>query len=223
MYLKALPLLLLVTALITVLGGCSKTEVVILPDDPYFKITPVPTTTPLPTATPNPKGEESMSIDPNKQYIATITTNKGTIEIELFAKEAPKTVNNFVTLSNKDFYNGVIFHRVIPNFMIQGGDPTGTGRGGPGYNFDDEFDPTLKFDKPGLLAMANAGPNTNGSQFFITTSPTLHLTGLHTIFGHVIQGQDVVDAISKVPASTGDRPVEDVQIQGIKIEESPRE
>ena len=138
----------------------------------------------------------------------------------MFAREAPKTVNNFVTLSKDGFYNGLIFHRVIPNFMIQGGDPTGTGTGGPGYTFEDEFHTTLKFDKPGLLAMANAGPNTNGSQFFITTVPTAHLTGRHTIFGRVLEGQDVVEAISRVHTSVGDRPIPDVKIQGIQIEET---
>ncbi|MDA0988996.1 MAG: peptidylprolyl isomerase [Chloroflexi bacterium] len=161
-----------------------------------------------------------MSLDSNLRYVATIITNKGSIEIELFPKEAPKTVNNFVTLSKNGFYDEVIFHRVIPNFMIQGGDPTGTGSGGPGYTFEDEFHAALKFDQPGLLAMANSGPNTNGSQFFITTVPTPHLNGAHTIFGRVLEGQDVVEAISRVPTSAGDRPVLDVKIQGIQIEET---
>ena len=162
-----------------------------------------------------------MTIDQDKRYVATITTNQGAIVIELLPKEASKTVNNFVTLSRDGFYDEVIFHRVIPNFMIQGGDPTGTGTGGPGYTFEDEFDPTLKFGEPGLLAMANSGPNTNGSQFFITTVPTPHLNGAHTIFGRVLEGQDVVEAISRVPTSAGGRPVQDVIIQGIRIEETP--
>ncbi len=153
--------------------------------------------------------------------VATIDTNHGAIVIELFPQEAPKTVNNFVTLSRDGFYDGVIFHRVIPNFMIQGGDPTGTGTGGPGYTFEDEFDPSLRFDKAGLLAMANAGPGTNGSQFFITTVPTPHLNDKHTIFGRVTQGQDVVEAISKVRTNPRDKPLEDVVIQGVQIEESP--
>ena len=132
---------------------------------------------------------------------ATINTNKGTIVVELFDDQTPVTVGNFVKLSNDGFYNGVIFHRVIKDFMIQGGDPTGTGTGGPGYQFQDEIVSGLSFDKPGLLAMANAGPNTNGSQFFITTVPTPWLTGKHTIFGEVTEGQDVVVAISE--AATG--------------------
>ena len=162
-----------------------------------------------------------MTIDQDKRYVATITTNQGAIVIELSPKEAPKTVNNFVTLSRDGFYDKVIFHRVIPNFMIQGGDPTGTGTGGPGYTFEDEFDPTLTFGEPGLLAMANSGPSTNGSQFFITTAPTPHLNGAHTIFGRVLEGQDVVEAISRLPTGAGDRPVQDVTIQGIRIEETP--
>ena len=113
-----------------------------------------------------------MTIQAENQYVATMKTNKGDLVIKLFAKEAPKTVNNFVFLARDGFYDGVIFHRIIKDFMIQGGDPDGTGTGGPGYKFEDEFHPSLKFDRSGLLAMANAGPNTNGSQFFITTVPT---------------------------------------------------
>lgn len=168
----------------------------------------------------NDERQVAMNIDETKNYGATIRTNHGSIVIELFPSQAPKTVNNFVTLSKDGFYDGIIFHRVIPNFMIQGGDPTGTGMGGPGYQFEDEFDPSLRFDKAGLLAMANAGPNTNGSQFFITTVPTPHLTGAHTIFGAVTEGQDIVDAISKAPTSSGDRPVDEVRIDGIDIDES---
>ena len=236
MKLKYIPLLLLLPVLILVLVGCAGEAAPLSTYTPLATYTPVPiptpqvvvkevivekivvvtaTPTPMPTATPTP-----IRIDQNNRYIATITTNHGSIEIELFAKEAPKTVNNFVTLSKDGFYNGLIFHRVIPNFMIQGGDPTGTGRGGPDYTFDDEFHTTLKFDKPGLLAMANAGPNTNGSQFFITTVPTAHLTGRHTIFGRVLEGQDVVEAISRVHTSAGDRPIQDVKIEGIQIEET---
>ena len=161
-----------------------------------------------------------MTIDQSSSYVATIDTNHGAIVIELFPKEAPKTVNNFVTLSRDGFYDGVIFHRVIPNFMIQGGDPTGTGGGGPGYQFEDEFDRSLRFDKAGLLAMANAGPGTNGSQFFITTAPTPHLNDKHTIFGRVTQGQDVVEAISMVQRNPRDKPLNDVVIQGVHIDES---
>ena len=137
--------------------------------------------------------------------------------MELYAEEAPQTVDNFITLAEKGFYDGVIFHRVIPEFMIQGGDPTGTGTGGPGYRFDDEISPNLSFDSPGILAMANAGPNTNGSQFFITVSSTPHLTGSHTIFGKVTDGQDVADAISIVPTAGANRPLSDVIINTIEI------
>ena len=161
-----------------------------------------------------------MTIQPENGYVATLCTNKGDIVIELFPKETPKTVNNFVFLARNGFYDRVIFHRVIPGFMIQGGDPTGTGAGDAGYKFEDEFVPELRFDRAGLLAMANAGPNTNGSQFFITTAPTPHLNNAHTIFGRVTAGQSIAEAISAVPTSPGDRPVESVVIQGVKIEES---
>lgn len=158
-----------------------------------------------------------MSIDQSAGYEAKIKTNKGNIVIELFPASAPKTVNNFVFLASEGFYNGIIFHRVIPNFMIQGGDPTGTGTSGPGYKFEDEIDAKLGFEKPGILAMANSGPNTNGSQFFITTASTPHLNGNHTIFGKVLEGQDVADTISTVPAGPGNRPNQPVVIQGIEI------
>jgi peptidyl-prolyl cis-trans isomerase B (cyclophilin B) len=143
-----------------------------------------------------------MKIDPAKKYTATIETDKGKIVLDLFAKEAPKTVNNFVFLAREGFYDGVTFHRVIKDFMIQGGDPTATGSGGPGYQFEDEVDPKKnphKHDKPGVLSMANAGPGTatNGSQFFITHRPTPHLDGKHTVFGQVREGQDVVDTIEQ--------------------------
>ena len=136
-----------------------------------------------------------MTIDPKKNYTATMETSKGTIEIELFAKDAPKTVNNFVFLAREGFYDGVTFHRVISNFMIQGGDPTGSGRGGPGYKFEDETRTNPNKHGTGSLSMANAGPNTNGSQFFITHSPQPHLDGKHTVFGKVTSGMDVVNAI----------------------------
>jgi peptidyl-prolyl cis-trans isomerase B (cyclophilin B) len=136
-----------------------------------------------------------LKIDLKNQYQATMKTNKGDIVIKLFAQQVPVTVNNFVCLAEDGFYDGLTFHRVIKNFMIQGGDPDGRGSGGPGYKFRDEFNPALKHDKAGVLSMANAGPNTNGSQFFITHSPQPHLDGKHSVFGQVIQGQDVVDKI----------------------------
>ena len=138
-----------------------------------------------------------MSIDVNKQYFATFKLAKGgEFVVQLFPDKAPVTVNNFVYLARNGFYDGTTFHRVLDGFMAQGGDPTGTGSGGPGYQFEDEIS-DLTFDKPGLLAMANAGPNTNGSQFFITYVPTPHLNGLHTIFGEVIEGMDVVEGITR--------------------------
>ena len=140
-------------------------------------------------------GPPPMVIDPSKRYKAVISTGNGDIVIELFADKAPKTVNNFVFLARDGYYDGVTFHRVIHGFMAQGGDPTGTGRGGPGYRFEDEFHPALKHDQPGILSMANAGPGTNGSQFFITYAPTPHLDGRHAVFGRVIEGMDVVEAI----------------------------
>lgn len=128
---------------------------------------------------------------------ATVNTSKGPIEISFFDTEAPVTVANFVNLTKRGFYNGITFHRVIPNFMIQGGDPDGMGTGGPGYNFKDEFSPSLKHSTPGILSMANRGPGTNGSQFFITHTETPWLDGKHTVFGKVTKGQDVVDAIAQ--------------------------
>ncbi len=129
--------------------------------------------------------------------VATFDTDKGTIRVELFEQQTPKTVGNFETLCEKKFYDGLKFHRVIPNFMIQGGCPQGTGTGGPGYKFEDEFDPALRHDGPGVLSMANSGPNTNGSQFFITHVPCPHLDGKHSVFGKVIEGQEVVDSIEQ--------------------------
>ena len=138
-----------------------------------------------------------MTIDPDKQYSATFKTSRGEIVCDLFAKDAPKTVNNFVFLAGEKFYDGTVFHRVIADFMIQGGDPTGTGRGGPGYRFDDEVKNNRHKHQKGSLSMANAGPNTNGSQFFITHVATDWLNGKHTVFGKVREGQQVVDAIKQ--------------------------
>ena len=167
------------------------------------------------------KGTKKMT---NDTTVFVIKTNMGTIDVELFSKETPKTVENFVGLTKKGYYNGVIFHRVIDDFMIQGGDPTGTGRGGVSFwggKFQDEIVPSLVFDKAGLIAMANSGPNTNGSQFFITLVPTPWLNGHHTIFGKVISGMDAVKAIGKVPKNKMDRPLKDVVIESITIEQKP--
>jgi len=148
---------------------------------------------------------------------AEFNTNMGNFKIELFLKEAPLTVGNFIKLVEKGFYNGLIFHRVIPNFMIQTGCPQGTGYGGPGYTIRDEFDPSLRHDTPGILSMANAGPNTGGSQFFITVAPTPWLDGKHAIFGKVTDGMDIVDKISKVQTGRADKPLQDVVIKNISI------
>ena len=139
--------------------------------------------------------QPEMQIDQEKKYEAKIETNKGVIELELYPQQAPKTVNNFVFLAREGFYNGVSFHRVIDNFVIQGGDPTGTGSGGPGYTFEDEVKENPLIHERGSISMANAGPNTNGSQFFIAHSPQPHLNGKHTVFGKVLNGLDVVDSI----------------------------
>jgi len=144
----------------------------------------------------------AMQIDAQKTYKVSIETKRGTIELDLFPKHAPKTVNNFVFLAEQGFYDGVLFHRVIGDFMIQGGDPTGTGRGGPGYKFEDEFKGNPLKHETGVISMANAGPGTNGSQFFITHSPQPHLDGKHTVFGKVVVGQTVVDSIRQGDAMT---------------------
>jgi len=159
-----------------------------------------------------------MVIDPKKKYTATFRLDKGDIVVELFADKAPRTVNNFVFLARDGFYNGVTFHRVIADFMAQGGDPTGTGRGGPGYTFADEFHPGLKHSKAGILSMANAGPNTNGSQFFITLAPTPHLDGRHSVFGQVVKGMEVLKSISLRDPATARTPGD--AIRAIEITES---
>ncbi len=161
----------------------------------------------------------AMTIDPEKSYTATFAMENGSeFKVNLFADKAPKTVNNFVFLARDGFYDGVTFHRVIPGFMAQGGDPTGTGRGGPGYRFEDEFHPDLRHDRPGMLSMANAGPNTNGSQFFITFVPTPHLDGAHAVFGEVVEGMDVVNAISTRDPATARTPGD--AVTSITIEEN---
>ena len=160
-----------------------------------------------------------MSIDPANVYTATFKTAKGDIVVALFASQAPNTVNNFVVLARDGFYDDTTFHRVLPDFMAQGGDPKGTGSGGPGYRFADEFHPDLKHSKPGILSMANAGPHTNGSQFFLTHAPTPHLDGRHAVFGEVIDGMNVLLSLTvrdpqRNPSIPGDA------LQTIEIEET---
>jgi peptidyl-prolyl cis-trans isomerase A (cyclophilin A) len=157
------------------------------------------------------------------EIYAAFDTTEGKFKVKLYADRAPKTVDNFVSLAEgtktgKPFYDGTIFHRVIPDFMIQGGCPEGTGGGGPGYKFADEFHPSLKHSKKGLLSMANAGPNTNGSQFFVTVAATPWLDNKHSIFGEVTEGYDVVEKISTVPRGAQDRPVKEVKLNSVKIE-----
>ena len=232
---KALQILCLLTLAIALMA-CEipqeEVEPTAIPDvipTPRIADTPTPPVigTPTPVMSTTAEGRTmrqyasapAMEIDPEGSYSADIQTNQGTIAVELYAEDAPITVNNFVFLARQGFYDGLVFHRVIPNFMIQGGDPTGTGAGGPGYKFQDEIVPSLSFDSPGILAMANAGPNTNGSQFFITVATPMHLTGYHTIFGRVTAGQDIANAISEARRDRYDRPLEEVVIQHIEIKE----
>lgn len=173
------------------------------------------------TTNQNLTQEQDKKTMNDSTLVATIETNMGNIEIELFEAQTPKTAKNFAELAEKGYYDGVIFHRVIDNFMIQGGDPTGTGRGGEsiyGAKFEDEIVPSLKHDGVGILSMANAGPNTNGSQFFITLVATPWLDGKHTVFGKVIGGLDVVQAMGKVKTKPGDKPVEEIVMKTVKIE-----
>lgn len=163
-------------------------------------------------------GPPTVSIDLSATYKATIKTDQGDIVLQLFAAETPNTVNNFVFLAKDGYYDGGIFHRVIKDFMVQGGDPTGTGRGGPGYSFKDEFHPKLRHDQAGILSMANAGPNTNGSQFFITHVATPWLDGKHSVFGKVVEGLDVVIAIPERDPANLSAPV--VSIETIEISEA---
>ncbi|WP_223642508.1 peptidylprolyl isomerase [Corallococcus sp. EGB] len=196
---------------------------------------PAPRTVSLQTDPAAATGFQKKALE-GQDLWATMETNQGTIVLKLFSKDAPKTVANFVGLATgeqpwidpktgepvqgKPLYDGLIFHRVIPDFMIQGGDPTGTGRGSPGYRFQDEFKSNRDFDKKGLLAMANAGPGTNGSQFFITTSTPQFLKGRHTIFGEVVKGYDVVEKIANTPRNAQDRPDTDMVIQHITISDA---
>ena len=204
--------------------------------------TPPPST---PPATPPASSSQDLPDSPGTQVhvspqptgpTAVLDTSMGRITCKLFAKEAPKTVANFIGLAqgtkdwtdptthqkmhNKPLYDGTQFHRVIPDFMIQGGCPQGTGRGGPGYQFADEFHPNLKHSRPGFLSMANSGPNTNGSQFFVTVAATPWLDNRHAIFGEVVEGYDVVEKISKLPRNSSDRPTKDVKINKLTIERS---
>jgi cyclophilin family peptidyl-prolyl cis-trans isomerase len=156
-----------------------------------------------------------FSLDLEKKYQARITTDLGEMLLDLYAQEAPNTVNNFVFLAGEGYYDGVIFHRVIMDFMVQGGDPTGTGRGGPGYTFQDEFHPQLRHDGPGILSMANAGPNTNGSQFFLTHVATPWLDDKHSVFGKIVEGMDVLNAIP--PRDPNDRSAPAVTMRSVEI------
>lgn len=169
-------------------------------------------------STPQAAPENTMKQPAAGNSIAKFETSKGDFKVELFQDKAPVTSQNFINLVNKGFYNQLIFHRVIDGFMIQGGDPDGNGRGGPGYRIKDEFHPDLRHNAPGILSMANAGPNTGGSQFFITLVPTPHLDNKHAVFGRVVEGMDVVKAIGKVKTDGVDRPVEPVVIKRIIIE-----
>ena len=164
------------------------------------------------------KSAPEFKIDLKKKYKAKFKTSKGEILVELFAQQVPNTVNNFVFLAREGYYDGTKFHRVIRDFMVQGGDPTGTGRGGPGYSFRDEIDSKLRHDKTGTLSMANAGPNTNGSQFFLTTVPTPWLDGKHAVFGQVVEGLDVLLAIPPRDPMLLDAPA--VTLQTVEIEEA---
>jgi len=165
----------------------------------------------------NPGSSDNIEAS-NKNPIAVIETNLGTMKFELYQDKAPITVGNFINLTKKGFYNGLIFHRVIDGFMIQGGDPTGTGRGGPGYTIPDEFHPDLKHNSIGILSMANAGPNTGGSQFFITLAPTPWLDGKHSVFGKLIEGEDVLKKIGSVETDQNDRPLEDIKMIKVYIQ-----
>jgi cyclophilin family peptidyl-prolyl cis-trans isomerase len=222
-------------ALVLVVGilglfGVGSTAAVFLSREP--EATPSPTASPPVEAVacggerpaagePKPTFDKppEMQIDRKKSYRAVLETSCGTIEMELFADRTPLTVNNFVFLARQRFYDGLIFHRVIPGFMNQTGDPKGNGTGGPGYAFKDEIVKDLRFDRPGLLAMANSGPDSNGSQFFITVAPARHLDGMHTIFGRVTRGMDVVNEINGLATDPQDRPNETAYIERVRIVE----
>jgi cyclophilin family peptidyl-prolyl cis-trans isomerase len=162
-----------------------------------------------------------MTLDPSKEYHANLVTEKGTVRIRLFAREAPETVNNFVFLAREGYFDETTFHRVIEGFMAQGGDPTGTGTGGPGYSISDEFHPDLRHDRPGILSMANRGPNTGGSQFFITHVATPWLDERHAVFGEVVEGMEIVNSLRERDPQSDREPGD--RIERVEIEESPRE
>lgn len=157
------------------------------------------------------------SAETQDRVAVRIETTMGEIQADLFAKDAPKSVENFIKLAKSGFYDGIIFHRVIPGFMIQTGDPTGTGMGGPGYQFDDEFSPSLRHDKAGILSMANSGPNTNGSQFFITDAATPWLDGKHSVFGEVTKGLEVVQKIAQVSRDSSDKPLSEIKMTKVTV------
>jgi cyclophilin family peptidyl-prolyl cis-trans isomerase len=216
---------LFVVALI-VLGGAAFLVMNLRSEEPAAVATEVDFGDPGPLADMAPveradyySAPPEMTIDPDKEYEAVIRTEKGDMRLRLFAQESPMTVNNFVFLARQGYYDGTIFHRVIEDFMAQAGDPTGTGAGGPGYAFADEVDSGLAFDRAGLLAMANSGANTNGSQFFITYAPTPWLDGAHTIFGELIEGQEVLNSLTLVEPGSSPTPQGDV-IERIAIIES---
>ena len=172
-----------------------------------------PNTTKLAVTSTTVKCKEDVRMN----RFAVIETNMGTMKLELFEKRAPMTTKNFITLAEKGFYNGLTFHRIIKGFMIQGGDPNGDGTGGPGYTIKDEFGPGLKHDSEGILSMANAGPDTGGSQFFITLAPTPWLDGHHAVFGKVVEGMDVLEAIGSVKTDAADRPLKPVVMENVSI------
>jgi peptidyl-prolyl cis-trans isomerase A (cyclophilin A) len=225
MHIRALMMGLLVLAL----GGCTKDSEKKAPEDKSAQSAPQAAQPSQPALT----GFQKAAME-GQPLFATLQTNQGTLVVSLFSKDAPKTVANFVGLASgqkewtsprtgkkttEPLYNGTVFHRVIPDFMIQGGDPLGTGQGDPGYRFEDEFQSGRTFDKPGLLAMANAGRNTNGSQFFITVKATPWLNNRHTIFGEVVKGYEVVEKIVGVPRDARDRPQQPVVIEKVTISE----
>ncbi len=190
---------LLTMVWLAALAGCATAD----------KKAEVPAAETTPPVVTEPQGEKTVKV--------RIQTTLGDIQVELYPEEAPKTVENFVTLAQKNFYDGIIFHRVIPGFMVQTGDPTGTGRGGPGYQFEDEFSDELRHDKPGVLSMANSGPGTNGSQFFITVAPTPWLDDHHSVFGRVTGGMDVLEKIVNAPRNSQDKPLQEVKMLRVEV------